>query len=160
MKLLAQVGNLATRIILDVWSDSLHIIATGILISFPLVADCADVSDSFVCHKRFCLQGVLCDFRAWQLFDWVRALPEDNVLQKLCDSNTYTTMISLCGPWQQVRRALSLVADMRARSLECGIQASHQTVRISAFRNDDKSFSNMNQRPEDKNRGYIVQSFW
>ena len=43
-------------------------------------------------------------------------------MRRLCDSNTYTTMISLCGPWQQVRRALNLVADMRARSLECGVQ--------------------------------------
>lgn len=37
-------------------------------------------------------------------------------------------MISLCGPWQQVRRALSLVADMRARSLECGFQAWHSLL--------------------------------
>ncbi len=76
-------------------------------------------------------KGVLCNDRAWQLFDWVRALTEDNGLQKLCDSNTYTTMISLCGPWQQVRRALSLVADMRARSLECGIQASPPVVSVT-----------------------------
>jgi len=58
------------------------------------------------------------------MFDWVRKLPEDNPLQKLCDSNTYTTMIALCGSWQQVRRALSLVADMRARNLDSGIQVT------------------------------------
>jgi pentatricopeptide repeat protein len=60
--------------------------------------------------------------RAWQLFDWVRNLPEGHHLQRLCDANTYTTMITLCGPWQQLRRALQLVAEMRTRSLECGIQ--------------------------------------
>ncbi len=60
--------------------------------------------------------------RAWQLFDWVRALPEGHALRRLCDANTYTTMITLCGPWQQLRRALQLVAEMRARSLECGTQ--------------------------------------
>ncbi|CAK0784210.1 hypothetical protein CVIRNUC_007414 [Coccomyxa viridis] len=62
-------------------------------------------------------------FRAWQLFDWVRTLPEGHSLQRLCDANTYSTMITLCGPWQQLRRALQLVAEMRSRSLECGIQA-------------------------------------
>ena len=60
--------------------------------------------------------------RAWQLFDWVRALPEGHGLRRLCDAHTYTTMITLCGPWQQLRRALQLVAEMRARSLECGTQ--------------------------------------
>ena len=60
--------------------------------------------------------------RAWQLFDWVRTLPEGHGLQRLCDANTYSTMITLCGPWQQLRRALQLVAEMRNRSLECGIQ--------------------------------------
>lgn len=71
--------------------------------------------------------------RAWQLFDWVRALPEDNELRKLCDAHTYTTMISLCGPWQQVRRALSLVADMKQRSLQCGIQANFISFSLPAF---------------------------
>ena len=59
--------------------------------------------------------------RAWQLFDWVRGLPEGHTLQGLCDSNTYTTMITLCGPWQQLRRALQLIADMRSRNIECGV---------------------------------------
>jgi pentatricopeptide repeat protein len=60
-------------------------------------------------------------YRAWQLFDWVRSLPEGHALQGLCDSNTYTTMITLCGPWQQLRRALQLIADMRSRNIECGV---------------------------------------
>ncbi|KAK9811789.1 hypothetical protein WJX72_010082 [[Myrmecia] bisecta] len=62
-------------------------------------------------------------FRAWQLFDWVRGLPKEHGLHALCDATAYTTMITLCGPWQQLRRALQLVADMRARSIECGLQA-------------------------------------
>jgi pentatricopeptide repeat protein len=68
-----------------------------------------------------CLSVCLC--RAWQLFDWVRCLPEGHDLCRLCDSNTYTTMITLCGPWQQLRRALQLIADMRSRGIECGAQA-------------------------------------
>ena len=60
--------------------------------------------------------------RAWQLFDWVRGLPEEHPLKALCDAGTYTTMIMLCGTWQQLRRALELVDDMRARSLDSGLQ--------------------------------------
>lgn len=62
-------------------------------------------------------------FRAWQLFDWVRGLPEDHALARLCDADSYTTMIALCGPWQQLRRALQLIADMRTQGIECGVQA-------------------------------------
>ena len=68
-----------------------------------------------------------CTRRAWQLFDWVRGLPEGHALQGLCDSNTYTTMITLCGPWQQLRRALQLIADMRSRNIECGFLVSPLT---------------------------------
>lgn len=60
--------------------------------------------------------------RAWQLFDWVRGLPAEHALVRLCDSEAYTTMIALCGPWQQLRRALHLIADMDARGIECGLQ--------------------------------------
>ena len=60
--------------------------------------------------------------RAWQLFDWVRGLPEDHALARLCDADSYTTMIALCGPWQQLRRALQLIADMRTQGIECGVQ--------------------------------------
>jgi len=62
-------------------------------------------------------------YRAWQMFDWVRALPAEHGLARLCDSEAYTTMIALCGPWQQLRRALQLIADMRAQGIECGVQA-------------------------------------
>lgn len=40
------------------------------------------------------------------------------------DVHTYTTMISLCGPWQQLPRALQLVNEMRTRSDEAGVQVS------------------------------------
>lgn len=76
-------------------------------------------------HEQRCNVRAVC--RAWQLFDWVRTLPEGHSLQRLCDANTYSTMITLCGPWQQLRRALQLVAEMRNRSLECGIQVNHST---------------------------------
>ena len=52
----------------------------------------------------------------------MRGLPEEHPLKALCDAGTYTTMIMLCGTWQQLRRALELVDDMRARSLDCGLQ--------------------------------------
>ena len=74
-------------------------------------------------HEQRCNVRAVC--RAWQLFDWVRTLPEGHSLQRLCDAHTYSTMITLCGPWQQLRRALQLVAEMRNRSLECGIQVNH-----------------------------------
>jgi len=61
-------------------------------------------------------------FRAWQLFDWLRTLPEGAELRALADVHTYTTMISLCGLWQQLPRAMQLVAEMRARSDEAGVQ--------------------------------------
>ena len=62
----------------------------------------------------------------------MRTLPEGHSLQRLCDANTYSTMITLCGPWQQLRRALQLVAEMRSRSLECGIQVPPLTSAIEA----------------------------
>ena len=78
--------------------------------------------------------------RAWQLFDWVRSLPEDHALRALCDEGTYTTMITLCGTWQQLRRALELVDDMRTRSLDCGLQvgrvaqpASHPATALGTW---------------------------
>lgn len=66
--------------------------------------------------------------RAWQLFDWVRGLPEDHALARFCDADSYTTMIALCGPWQQLRRALQLIADMRTQGIECGVQVTWGTA--------------------------------
>ena len=39
------------------------------------------------------------------------------------DVHTYTTMIGLCGPWQQLPRAMQLVGEMRAISEEASVQA-------------------------------------
>ena len=68
------------------------------------------------------LETRCCECRAWQLFDWVRSLPEGQVVRRLCDSKTYVTMITLCGPWHQLPRALHLMADMQAQQMECGPQ--------------------------------------
>ena len=81
----------------------------------------------------------VCACRAWQLFDWVRGLPEGHALQGLCDSNTYTTMITLCGPWQQLRRALQLIADMRSRNIECGFLVS--PLRLNGTRTHSSEIS-------------------
>ena len=78
----------------------------------------------------FCADRVGCTVcRAWQLFDWVRGLPEDHALARLCDADSYTTMIALCGPWQQLRRALQLIADMRTQGIECGVQVGGPACR-------------------------------
>lgn len=53
----------------------------------------------------------------------MRALPEGAELRRLVDVHTYTTMIGLCGPWQQLPRAMQLVGEMRAISEEASVQA-------------------------------------
>ena len=60
-------------------------------------------------------------YRAAELFDWLRALPESDPLARLADLYTYTTIISQCGGHQQLRRALELVAEMRSRGIGCNI---------------------------------------
>ncbi len=55
----------------------------------------------------------------------MRALPEGAELRRLVDVHTYTTMIGLCGPWQQLPRAMQLVGEMRAISEEASVQARH-----------------------------------
>lgn len=59
--------------------------------------------------------------RAWELFDYLRAVPSDNELSALADLYTYTTIISQCGGHQYLRRALELVAEMRARGIQCNV---------------------------------------
>ncbi|KAL3130099.1 hypothetical protein ABBQ38_008415 [Trebouxia sp. C0009 RCD-2024] len=51
------------------------------------------------------------------IFDWLQSLPPENDLARLCDVFTYTTVISLCGQWQELGKALTLVADMRGRGI-------------------------------------------
>lgn len=63
----------------------------------------------------------------------MRSLPDEHDLRRLCDSGAYTTMIALCGTWQQLRRALQLVAEMRARSLECGLQVRPLPASMAQF---------------------------
>ncbi|RMZ54002.1 hypothetical protein APUTEX25_002579, partial [Auxenochlorella protothecoides] len=59
--------------------------------------------------------------RATELFDALRALPPGAPLARLADLYTYTTAVSQCGAGQQLRRALELVAEMRARRVACNI---------------------------------------
>jgi len=59
--------------------------------------------------------------RAMELFDWLKALPVDHELYGLCDLYTFTTAISLMGMSQQLRKALELVGEMRARGLQCNV---------------------------------------
>ena len=59
--------------------------------------------------------------RASELFDYLRALPDDHELAPLADLYTYTTVISQCGGHQHLRRALELVAEMRGRGIQCNV---------------------------------------
>uniref|UniRef100_A0A383VDG4 PROP1-like PPR domain-containing protein n=1 Tax=Tetradesmus obliquus TaxID=3088 RepID=A0A383VDG4_TETOB len=59
--------------------------------------------------------------RAMEIFDWLKSLPADHELYGLCDVYTFTTAISMMGPSQQLRRALELVGEMRARGLSCNV---------------------------------------
>jgi pentatricopeptide repeat domain-containing protein 1 len=56
-----------------------------------------------------------------QIFDWLRGLDDSHDLYPLCNTMTYTTMISQCGTQQQLRRALELVAEMRSRGIQCNV---------------------------------------
>lgn len=67
------------------------------------------------------LAKVGCVNRAFELFDWLRGFEQGHELSGLCDVYTYTTMISLCGQQQQLRRALELVAEMRSRGIQCNV---------------------------------------
>lgn len=67
------------------------------------------------------LAKVGCVNRAVELFDWLRGFEQGHELSALCDVYTYTTMISLCGHQQQLRRALELVAEMRSRGIQCNV---------------------------------------
>ncbi|KAL4422946.1 hypothetical protein ABPG75_009143 [Micractinium tetrahymenae] len=59
--------------------------------------------------------------RAQEIFDWLRSLDDSHDLYALCNTMTYTTMISQCGSQQQLRRALELVAEMRSRGVQCNV---------------------------------------
>lgn len=59
--------------------------------------------------------------RAQEIFDWLRALENGSEFKSLCNTMTYTTMISQCGTQQALRRALELVAEMRSRGIPCNV---------------------------------------
>ncbi|EFN58078.1 hypothetical protein CHLNCDRAFT_142373 [Chlorella variabilis] len=57
-------------------------------------------------------------FRATELFDWIRALDEGHPLQSLLDVYSYTAMISLCITEHDVDRALKLAGEMKSKGIE------------------------------------------
>lgn len=59
--------------------------------------------------------------RAQEIFDWLRALNAGHELKGLCNTMTYTTMISQCGTQQALRRALELVGEMRSTGIPCNV---------------------------------------
>lgn len=104
--------------------DLVHICST----LAPGASAVAAVSGSLGCLDSRALAALMKELaraqhaaRAMELFDWLRALPPDHELSCLCDVFTYTTAISLMGPTQQLRRALELVGEMRARGARCNV---------------------------------------
>lgn len=57
-------------------------------------------------------------FRATELFDWIRVLEEGHPLQCLLDVYSYTAMISLCITEHDVDRALQLAGEMKMKGVE------------------------------------------
>lgn len=68
--------------------------------------------------------------RAVEIFDWLRSLDVTSELSKLCDVYTYTTMISVCGQQQQLRRALELVAELRSRGIHCNVHTYSSLMNV------------------------------
>ncbi len=61
--------------------------------------------------------------RAVQLFEWARSLPPDHPqAAELCVPGLYATMIELHGQWRQPGKALRLLGDAKARSIEVGAE--------------------------------------
>lgn len=58
------------------------------------------------------------DARSFQIFDFLRRLPDRHLLKHLCDVFTYTATISLCSSPQHVDRAMELFSEMGARGIE------------------------------------------
>mmetsp|Transcript_468 Transcript_468/g.1421 ORF Transcript_468/g.1421 Transcript_468/m.1421 type:complete len:736 (-) Transcript_468:2110-4317(-) len=59
--------------------------------------------------------------QALQLFDALQAMMGVHPLGRLCDTYSYTAVVSVCIPAQDVQRALSLVNDMKHRGVECSV---------------------------------------
>ncbi|KAL6766719.1 hypothetical protein ACKKBG_A37085 [Auxenochlorella protothecoides x Auxenochlorella symbiontica] len=59
--------------------------------------------------------------RAAEIFDWLRGLEPGHPLAGLCNTMTYTTMISQCGAAQHIRRALELVSEMKTRRVPANV---------------------------------------
>lgn len=58
---------------------------------------------------------------AMQLFDSLQGMNGSYPLGHLCDTYSFTAMVSVCIPQQDVRRAVSLVNEMKRRGVECSV---------------------------------------
>lgn len=74
--------------------------------------------------------------RAQEIFDWLRTLDSSDDLYGLCNTMTYTTMISQCGSQQQLRRALELVAEMRSRGVQCNVHTYSALMNVCIKANE------------------------
>ena len=67
--------------------------------------------------------SLLLPCRAVQLFEWARSLPPDHPqAAELCVPGLYATMMELHGQWRQPGKALRLLGDAKARSVEVGVE--------------------------------------
>ena len=60
--------------------------------------------------------------RAIQLFESLQHMAAlGHPLGRLCDTYSYTGMVSVCIPLKDAARAMNLVGDMRRRGIECSV---------------------------------------
>lgn len=74
--------------------------------------------------------------RAQEIFDWLRSLDSSDELYGLCNTMTYTTMISQCGSQQALRRALELIAEMRGRGIHCNVHTYSALMNVCIKSNE------------------------
>ena len=74
--------------------------------------------------------------RAQEIFDWLRGLDASHDLYGLCNTMTYTTMISQCGSQQALRRALELIAEMRGRGIQCNVHTYSALMNVCIKANE------------------------
>ncbi|KAI8477052.1 MAG: hypothetical protein J3K34DRAFT_169864 [Monoraphidium minutum] len=74
--------------------------------------------------------------RAAELFDEIRSLPPGHELAHLADVYTYTTAISQCSSHHQLRRALELVEEMRARSVALNVHTYSALLNVCLKSNE------------------------
>jgi len=73
-----------------------------------------------------------------QVFDYLRASNSPS-LTHLLDIYTFTTAISVCSASQNLRRALDLMADMRARGIACNVHTYSALMNVAIKSNEVRS---------------------